>query len=607
MNIIGISAFFHDSSAVLINKEEIKFAIQEERLTRIKHDSNFPKESIKLIKKKYDLEINDIQYFVFYDKPIKKFVRLIDTYLSYAPKGFKSFAKSIPLWGKEKLYQSNIICENLASIFNVSKKEIKAKLLFSEHHLSHAASAFFPSPFKESAILTLDGVGEYATSSISVGNKNKIETLKEINFPNSLGLFYSAFTYFTGFKVNSGEYKLMGLAPYGNPVFKKKIYDNLIHVFEDGSFILNQKYFDYTTGLKMTSEKMEELFGTKARNEKEEILPIHMDIAASIQAVLEEVILKICLCVKKITNLNNLCLAGGVALNCVANSKIIKNNIFEKIWIQPASSDSGGALGAAQFAYYHLLNNDRNVKNEDNMKGSYLGNDYSNSEIENQLNYFKLKFKNYDNNDLTNYIANNLAKGKIIGWFQGRSEYGPRSLGSRSILADPRPTNMQSKLNLKIKFRESFRPFAPSIIEDNYEECFDTKFKNEYMLTTSFVKNSNLKNKKLGFDQLNEVESEYKSITHVDLSARAQIIYKNKNPKFYDLIKAFYTKTGCPMVINTSFNVRGEPIVESPEDAIKCFLGTDLDTLAIGNLIIEKKEQNLYLLTTNYFNNFTKD
>ena len=597
MIILGISGYYHDSAACIIKNGEIISAIQEERITRKKHDSSFPKNSILYCIKEANVSEKEIDYIVFYDKPFLKFERLLETYFAFAPKGFRSFVSSMPIWLKEKLFQKSIITKELKNIFG--KKTIwKNRLLFSEHHLSHAASAFFASPFKNAAILTMDGVGEWTTTSIAVGNGNKIEILKEINFPHSLGLLYSAFTYYAGFKVNSGEYKLMGLAPYGEPVFVETIKNNLIVIKEDGSFKLNMSYFDYCTGLKMTNKKFNDLFGGEPRKPESSLTNKEMNIASSIQVVIEEIIIKIAKNIKKETGLDNLCLAGGVALNCVANGKLVNEKIFKNMWIQPASGDAGGALGAALAVYYLMLGNKRNTdENRDSMKGSFLGPSYSDNEIENTLLKLKAKYSKLNMEEIGEKVSEDLKSGKAIGWMQGRMEFGPRALGGRSIIADPRSPKMQKLLNLKVKFRESFRPFAPSILRENLSEWFDLKQDSPYMLLVANVKNTKIikmtdEEKKLfGIDKLNIVRSKIPSVTHVDYSARIQTVHKDTNPIYYNLIHKFNKITDCPIIINTSFNIRGEPIVCSPEDALKCFMGTELDILVIGNFYLKKSNQ----------------
>ncbi len=612
MIILGISGYYHDSAACLIKDGEIISAIQEERISRKKHDSSFPKNSILYCIKEAKISEEEIDYVVFYDKPFLKFERLLETYFAFAPKGFRSFVSSMPIWLKEKLFQKNLIIKELKKLFG--KKTIwKNRLLFSEHHLSHAASAFFASPYKKAAILTMDGVGEWTTTSIAIGNENEIKIIKEINFPHSLGLIYSAFTYYAGFKVNSGEYKLMGLAPYGRPIFVETIKNNLITIKEDGSFKLNMNYFDYCTGLKMTNKKFNDLFGGEPRKPESNLTDKEMNIASSIQVVIEEIIIKIAKNIKKETNIDNLCLAGGVALNCVANGKLVKEKIFKDIWIQPASGDAGGALGSALAVYYLMLGNKRIVdKNRDSMKGSFLGPSYSENDIENILlkskaHYSKLKIK-----EIVEKVSEDLKTGKAIGWMQGRMEFGPRALGGRSIIADPRSPKMQKLLNLKVKYRESFRPFAPSILREKLSEGFELEQDSPYMLLVANVKSSKIikmtdDDKKLfGIDKLNIVRSEIPSVTHVDYSARIQTVHKDTNPVYYDLINKFNKITDCPIIINTSFNIRGEPIVCSPEDALKCFMGTELDILVIDNFYLKKIDQK-ELSKKNYKNLYELD
>ncbi len=593
--ILGISAFYHDSAATLLKDGKIIAAAQEERFTRIKHDERFPKQAIEYVLAEGKIKLRDIKKVIFYEKPFLKFERLLETYMAFAPRGFKSFALAMPLWLREKLFQKKYLFDLLQTI----DKEFKNidDIKFTEHHHSHAASAFYPSPFKEAIILTMDGVGEWATSTVAIGNNNKIKIVKEIHFPHSLGLLYSAFTYYTGFKVNGGEYKLMGLAPYGEPKYYDKIIKELIDLKEDGSFKLDQKYFNYATGLTMTNSKFDNLFGEKPRKKNEEIKQFHMDIAASIQKVTEDVMIKITKSLRNEFKIPNLCLAGGVALNCVANGKISKNKIFENIWIQPAAGDAGGSLGAALAFWHEVENGSRIISNSDSMSGSYLGPEYSDEEIKKQLDKIGAVYKSLDENEIINITAKHLTEGKTIGWFQGRMEFGPRALGNRSIIADPRSSTMQKNLNLKIKFRESFRPFAPSVLEEKVNEWFDYNDKSPYMLMVAKVKKEKQKNmsvneKKLfGIDQLNVVRSEVPAITHVDFSARIQTVNKINNKKYYNLIKEFDKLTGVPILVNTSFNIRGEPIVSSVEDAYRCFLTTDLDYLVCGNQILEKEVQ----------------
>ncbi len=598
-SILGISAFYHDSAACILQNGKIIAAAQEERFTRKKHDPSYPYNAIEFVLKFSDLRLSEVDKIVFFEKPFLKFERLLETYVAFAPKGFISFAKAMPLWIKEKLFQKNLLFNKLKS----HDKDYKSdkNIFFSDHHLSHAASAFFPSPFEEAVILTADGVGEWATTTVAVGKGNNLEIKKEIHFPHSLGLLYSAFTYYTGFKVNSGEYKLMGLAPYGKPIYEDKVKE-LIDIKDDGTFRLDQNYFNYATGLTMTNDRFNKLFGQKPRDpEKENITQFHMDIAASIQKVTEEVMLKLVKAIRNEYNIKNLCLAGGVALNCVANGKILQEKIFENIWIQPAAGDAGGSLGAALALWYLEYDNERKVNSSDDMNGSYLGNEFSQEEIEKELKNAGANFEILKYEDLIDKTAEFLSNEKAIGWFQGRMEFGPRALGGRSILGDPRSDKMQKNLNLKVKYRESFRPFAPSVLREDLSEWFDLNVDSPYML---LVANINIKKKiemtdeqkKLfGIDKLNIKRSEIPAVTHVDYSARIQSVTKNTNNRYYDLISKFKEKTGCPITINTSFNVRGEPIVNSPTDAFNCFMGTELDYLVIGNCILDKKKQDINL------------
>ena len=593
--IIGISAFYHDSAASLIEDGFIIAAAQEERFSRKKHDDRFPKNAIKFLLENSDCTLNEIDKIVFYEKPFLKFERLLETYIAFSPKGFKQFSKAIPIWLKEKLFQKKQIINHLKEIDNSFVPN--DKILFSEHHLSHAASAFYPSPFNNAVILTADGVGEWATTTVAVGNGNKIEMKKEIEFPHSLGLLYSAFTYYTGFKVNGGEYKLMGLAPYGEPKFVKTILDNLIDVKEDGSYRLNQDYFDYATGLTMTNKKFNDLFGSLPRNpDNEDVSQFHMDIGASIQKVTEDIVLKIAKNLRQEYGIENLCLAGGVALNCVANGKILKEKIFKNIWIQPAAGDAGGSLGAALGYWHNELKMDRTNIGIDSMKCSYLGPEYTNEKIKNILIDLGVKFVTFTNDKLLDFTTDQLVEGKAVGWFQNKMEFGPRALGGRSILGDARSPEMQKKLNLKVKFRESFRPFAPAVLLEDVNEWFDLDAESPYMLLVGKVKESKLveqtSNQKLakGLEKLNIVRSKIPAVTHVDNSARIQTV-SAENGIYYDLIKLFKKKTGCPVIVNTSFNVRGEPPVNTPIDAYKCFMSTDLDILVLGNCVMEKQKQ----------------
>ena len=610
-SILGISAFYHDSAAAIIIDGKIIAAAQEERFTRIKHDSSYPQNAVEFVLNFANLKLSDIDHIVFYEKPFLKFERLLETYVAFAPKGFLQFVKAMPNWLREKLFQKKMLMNFLKEHDKNFNNE--NKILFSEHHLSHAASAFYPSPFEEAIILTADGVGEWATTTVAVGKMNKLEIKKEIHFPHSLGLLYSAFTYYTGFKVNSGEYKLMGLAPYGEPKYEKKIKDNLIDIKTDGSFRMNQDFFNYATGLTMTNNKFHNLFGENPRDsKKDKITQFHMDIAASIQKVTEDIILNIAISLRKEFNISNLCLAGGVALNCVANGKILKEKIFDNIWIQPAAGDAGGSLGAA-LAFWHIeQNQERKISNTDDMQGSYLGPQYSQIEVEKKLNDLGAKFEILSEENLLNKTAEDLSKGNAIGWFQGRMEFGPRALGARSIIADPRSSVMQKNLNLKVKYRESFRPFAPSVLSSEAADWFNIDRESPYMLLVANIKhNKQIKMtenqmKLFGIEKLNIIKSEIPAVTHVDYSARIQTVHEKTNLKYFKLIKKFKEKTGCPVVVNTSFNVRGEPIVNTPEDAFNCFMGTELDKLAIGNCYLDKKEQN-QSLKKDYSNKFDLD
>tara|TARA_B100000029_G_scaffold78365_2_gene69819 strand:+ start:3002 stop:4840 length:1839 start_codon:yes stop_codon:yes gene_type:complete len=612
MFILGISAWYHDSAACLLKDGEIVAAAQEERFTRIKHDKEFPKNAVLYCLAEANIKADDLDHVVFYEKPFLKFERLLETYLAFAPRGFVSFSKSMPLWIKDKLFQKLTIIKDLENTLD-SSVDWQDKLLFSEHHLSHAASAFYPSPFSSAAVLTMDGVGEWTTTSLAVGKDNQLEVLKEIHFPHSLGLLYSAFTYYTGFRVNSGEYKVMGLAPYGEPKYVDQIKDHLIDIKEDGSFKLNMKYFNYCTGLTMTSSSFNELFGGPPREPESDLTQKEMDLAASIQKVTEEVVLKLAKNIRNSTGEKNLCLAGGVALNCVANGIIVKEKIFDKVWIQPAAGDAGGSLGAALSAYYLMLGNNRKMSTGlDAMRGSYLGPDFSNDEIAGVLQSKGANYHEYDHEEIINRTAKALADGKAVGWMQGRMEFGPRALGSRSIIADPRSPIMQKQLNLKVKYRESFRPFAPSILREHVSEWFDQDVDSPYMLLVSNIIDSKRKieaneNQALfGVDKINEIRSEIPAITHVDFSARLQTVHQETNPMYWELINRFNELTGCPIIVNTSFNVRGEPIVCNPEDAFKCFMGTELDILVAGNFILEKNKQDP-ALNEDYKNKYKLD
>ena len=595
-SILGISAFYHDSAACILKDGKIIAAAQEERFTRKKHDPSYPHNAIKFVLEYANLKLSEVDQIVFFEKPFLKFERLLETYVAFAPKGFVSFAKAMPLWIKEKLFQKNLLFNKLKE----HDKDYKSdqNIFFSDHHLSHAASAFFPSPFEEAIVLTADGVGEWATTTIAIGKNNSLEIKKEIHFPHSLGLLYSAFTYYTGFKVNSGEYKLMGLAPYGNPIYEDKI-KKLIDIKDDGTFRLDQSYFNYATGLTMTNENFNNLFGQKPRNPKNEnITQFHMDIAASIQKVTEEIMIKLSKSIQKEYKIKNLCLAGGVALNCVANGKILKEKIFENIWIQPAAGDAGGSLGAALALWYIDQGNKRTINVDDEMKGSYLGCEFDQDQIEKELKSIGANFETVNYNELIERTSDFISDEKAIGWFQGRMEFGPRALGGRSILGDPRSDKMQKNLNLKVKYRESFRPFAPSVLKEEASTWFDIKVDSPYMLIVADIHESKKidmtdEQKNLfGIDKLNIKRSEIPAVTHVDYSARIQTVSKKTNKKYYDLILKFKEKTGCGVIVNTSFNVRGEPIVNSPKDAFNCFMGTDLDYLVIGNCILDKKKQN---------------
>ena len=588
MYILGISAFYHDSAACIVKDGKILSAIQEERFSRKKNDSVFPKHVIKYFLKEYNLSLNDIDYVVFYEKPFLKFERLIETYVKNSPKGFSSFIKSIPFWVKEKIFQKKIILDNLSELDQSFKKR-ECNLLFSNHHLSHAASCYYPSPFDEAVILTLDGVGEWTTTAIYQGKNNKINLKEKIDFPHSLGLLYSSFTQYLGFKVNEDEYKVMGLAPYGKPIYRDKILSNIIKVENNGFFKLNMKYFNYEAGLTMINKNFENLFGKRIRGKSEEIESFHKDIASSIQKVLEEIIIKIAKYMKEKYQNENLCLAGGVALNCVINGKLQKEKIFKNIWVQPAAGDAGGSLGAALLIWYQKFNNSK--KNIDEMQNSLLGRSYDQEKIESILNLLKSNYETLDEENLIDIVSDKLIEGKTIGWFQGREEFGPRALGSRSIIADPRNANMQKILNHKIKFRESFRPFAPVVLENESSKWFDMDYKSPYMMFVANLKD----NKKIILDEkkqkdLNELRSEVPAITHVDYTARVQTV-NEKNGMFYNLIKKFYEKTKCPMLINTSFNISKEPIVGSIEDAYKTFLISGLDILVCGNSILFKENQ----------------
>ena len=595
--ILGISAFYHDSAATLLINGEIIAAAQEERFTRIKHDSSYPFNAVEFVLKYENIKLTEVDQIIFFEKPFLKFERLLETYVAFAPKGFNSFCKAMPVWLKDKLFQKKMLFNELKRHDESFKDE--KKIFFSEHHLSHAASAFFPSPFEEAIVLTADGVGEWATTTVAIGKANNLEIKKEIHFPHSLGLLYSAFTYYTGFKVNSGEYKLMGLAPYGTAIYEDTIKSNLIDIKEDGTFHLDQSYFNYATGLTMTSKKFNDLFGQKPRDsKKEKLTQFHMDIAASIQKVTEDIMIKLAKALKEEFNISNLCLAGGVALNCVANGKILEAKIFDNIWVQPAAGDAGGSLGAALALWHIEQKNPREISLSDDMQGSYLGPEYSQKQIEDQLDKAGAKYKTLNEEDLIEKVADNISKGDAIGWFQGRMEFGPRALGNRSILGDPRSSEMQKNLNLKVKYRESFRPFAPSILKEDLVDWFNINVDSPYMLMVADInKNKKIEmskeQKKLfGIDKLNIKKSEIPAVTHVDYSARIQTVHRETNEKYFKLIQKFKEKTNCPIVVNTSFNVRGEPIVNTPLDAFNCFMGTELDKLVIGNCYLDKINQD---------------
>ena len=604
MNILGISAFYHDSAACLVQNGEIIAAAQEERFTRKKHDASFPQNAIAFCLQKGNIKVSDLDYVGFYDKPLIKFERILETYLGIAPKGIKQYLEAMPIWLKDKLW---------------TRKNIRKKLgyngvvLFAQHHESHAASAFFPSPFQEAAVLTMDGVGEWATSSIATGKDNKINLLQELHFPHSLGLLYSAFTYYLGFKVNSGEYKVMGLAPYGKPIYSDLIREHLIDLKEDGSFQMNMDYFDYLGGMAMTNVKFSSIFEHPRRKPESQLTQKEMDIAASLQEVTEEIMLSMARYIRKLTNKENLCLAGGVALNCVGNGKILKEKIFNNIWVQPAAGDAGGALGVALCIWYQVLDEKRLTNGEDAMKGSYLGPHYKENEIKIFLDSKKIPYRQLNETLLTKMVSSDLQKGKVVGWFQGPMEFGPRALGARSIIGDPRNPKMQSTMNLKIKFRESFRPFAPSVLAEKVNEWFEMNTESPYMLMVAEVRKDKRlsitkEQKKLfGIDLLNIPRSKIPAITHVDYSARIQTVHKNTNKRYYDLIKEFEKETQCAVLINTSFNVRGEPIVCTPEQAYRCFMRTEMDTLVLENFIINKKDQKQLEGDSNWKEEFALD
>lgn len=601
MKILGLSAFYHDSAACLVCDGQIVAAAQEERFTRKKHDSGFPTQAVAYCLAEGGIVATEVDYVVFYDKPFLKFERLLETYLAFAPRGFKSFAAALPIWLKDKLFQKSLIAKVLNEQLG-GDIDWATRLLFSEHHLSHAASAFFPSPFEEAAVLTMDGVGEWTTTSLAIGRGNGLAVHKEIQFPHSLGLLYSAMTYYTGFKVNSGEYKVMGLAPYGEPKYANLIKDHLIDIKEDGSFHLDMSYFNYCTGLTMTNERFDTLFGGPRRAAESQLTQREMDLAASVQAVTEEVVIKLAAGIRKSTGLRNLCLAGGVALNCVANGKLLRKNIFDNIWIQPAAGDAGGAVGAALAAYHLMLGQPRQVNPADSMKGGYLGPEYAQTDIEQRLTKAGAVFTTVSDTEMIMLTAQALAEGKAVGWHQGRMEFGPRALGGRSIIADPRSDVVQKQLNLKVKYRESFRPFAPSVLREDVSEWFDIHSDSPYMLLVADVAKSKRlpmtpeQEKLFGIEKLNVPRSQIPAITHVDYSARIQTVHEHTNPKYFQLISQFKALTGCPVLVNTSFNVRGEPIVCTPEDSFNCLMGTEIELLVVGNAIMHKEEQDPALI-----------
>ncbi|MDZ4140994.1 MAG: carbamoyltransferase [Methylotenera sp.] len=615
MKILGISAYYHDSAAALVVDGEIVAAAQEERFTRKKHDAGFPANAARYCLDEAKIKLADVDYVIFYDKPLVKFERLLETYLSYAPYGFKSFLASMPVWLKDKLYLKATLKKEFSAMLEAESSDTKATptLLFNAHHKSHAASAFYPSPFEKAAVLCLDGVGEWATSSVWLGDGNKLEAKWEINFPHSLGLLYSAFTYYTGFKVNSGEYKLMGLAPYGEPVYIDLILNNLIDIKEDGTYRLDMSYFNYATGLTMTNKKFDQLFGGPPRKAESEITQKEMDLARSIQVVTEEIVLKIAKNVHKELGVDYLCLAGGVALNCVSNGRLLREGPFKDIWIQPAAGDAGGSLGAALTVWHEYLDQPRQASENDSMKGSYLGPRCEDQEIKQYLDSINAKYEKLEDAVLMPKLADILADENVVGWCQGRMEFGPRSLGGRSIIGDPRSQKMQSIMNLKIKYRESFRPFAPAVKADKVSDWFEIEGRSPYMLLVAPVKESKCfamteeQNKLFGIEKLNIPRSEVPSVTHIDYSARIQTVHKETNPRFYQLLDAFDKKTDCPVLVNTSFNVRGEPIVRTAEDAYRCFMRTEMDYLVLENYLLRKTEQPSWSEKSDWRNEYALD
>ena len=595
MRILGISAFYHDSAAALVEDGRLIAASQEERFTRKKHDASFPRHAVSYCLDAAGCKLREVDHIVFYDKPFLKFERLLETYIAFAPKGFRSFQMAIPLWLREKLFQKSLLLKQLREF---DRDIVGDKLLFTEHHLSHAASAFFPSPFEKAAVLTMDGVGEWATTSAAIGEGNRLDIFQEIHFPHSLGLLYSALTYYTGFKVNSGEYKVMGLAPYGEPKYAKLILDNLLDLKPDGSFRLDMAYFDYCTGLTMTNERFAKLFGQPVRRPDQLLTPFHMDVAASVQAVLDEAVLRLTRNLASKTGMRNLCMAGGVALNCVANGKVLGDGRFENIWIQPAAGDAGGAVGAAFAAYHQFLGKPRRAAASDGMSGAFLGPAYAQSEIERRLTLAGARLAVLSEDDMIGTTARALADQLAVGWFQGRMEFGPRSLGARSILGDPRSPTMQKNLNLKVKYRESFRPFAPAVLREDAADWFELGCDSPYMLIVADVRKDRRRamtveeQKLFGIEKLNVARSQIPAVTHIDYSARIQTVDADTNPMFHRLLRQFKELTGCPVLVNTSFNVRGEPIVCTPEDAFRCFMGNELDILVVGNCVLKKSEQN---------------